>query len=116
MAGTPAVLNLSAPRFQITAEAGNDINFSFLATALNTTGFTFEFIIYDQPDGPGEIILETLTEGDGITNTPGTNSTIAISVAADITADLSGQSKWCELVRTDTGFVRTYAKGNLVLV
>ncbi len=70
MANIP--LDLSSKAYRITANAGNDITFAFEFIAINTTGFTFEFRIY----GPDGVLIKTLTIGDGIVNTPGTNSIV----------------------------------------
>lgn len=67
-------LDLSSKEYRINANAGNDLNFAFVFNAINTTGFTFDFYIYDQ----GGTLLDTLTEGDGLTNTPGVNSTVTV--------------------------------------
>lgn len=111
MANIP--LDLSAKTYRITANAGNDITFAFEFLAINTTGYTFEFRIYDAAG----VLIDTLTEGDGITNTPGVNSIVTITIGIALNPpSRQGTELNTQFWRTDANNVRTFATGPLVLV
>ncbi len=106
-------LDLSSKEYRITANAGNDLNFAFVFTAVNTTGYTFELRIYESD---GTTLITTLTSGSGLTNTPGTNSTVAVVIGVLInTVARKGTQLITEFWRTDANNVRTFATGPIVL-
>lgn len=109
-------LPLEAKIIEITCTPGDDLNFSFSAP-VDMTGWAMKFEVWlsnDDGDGPTGDALASLTGSPGLVLTPGATSTIAIKVAAEITADRRGVILWCRLQRTDTGSVRTFAKGQIL--
>lgn len=110
-------LDLSSKEYRISANAGNDLNFAFVFVATDTTGYTFEFRIYE---ADGTTLITTLTNGNGITNTPvsgGGNSNVAIAIGVAInTPARKGTQVVTQFWRVDTGDVRTFAAGPIVLI
>lgn len=115
-------LNLSAPRYRATGEAGDKMNIRFAFNNLNITGMTFAWYMYDDEDGPlGDPII-TKIEDDGIAITAGPTmpNIVAVSLDSADTLDLAPiadlpTKRWTELARIDLGFERTFAKGQLIL-
>lgn len=109
-------LDLASKKYRIGANAGNDLNFAFVFVAIDTTGYTFEFPIYE---ADGTTLITTLTDGNGITNTPvsgGGNSTVAVAVSVTINPrSRKGTQLVTEFWRTDPSNVRTFAEGPIVL-
>jgi hypothetical protein len=104
-------LDLSSKEYRITANAGNDLNFAFVFKAVDTTGFTFDFYIYDAEG----TLIATLTEGNGLTNTPGVDSIVAVVVGVAINPkSRQGTQLNTEFWRTDPSNVRTFAEGPIV--
>lgn len=118
MAGDTVKLPLDATVFELTCTPGDDLNFAFEGD-VDMTDWTLGFDIWvanDNGDGPTGDTIANLTEGSGITLTPGATSTIAIAVAGSVTENYLNQILWGRLKRTDTGANRTFAKGQILPV
>lgn len=109
-------LDLSAQPFKVIANAGDDAVFAFEFENVNTTGFTFELVVYNSATSPNGTVFATLTEGNGIVNTPGSSSLVTCTISSTDTGTVTPISnKLMVFRRIDTGSLRTYGRGQLEL-
>jgi hypothetical protein len=121
--GATIPLDLSGGSHLITADAGDNLAWNFVAKTYDTTGWQLEFRFYkanQSKDGPDGAVLSglTLSNGSGITNTPNTmggDSVIGLAVPSATTLNRDGTSLWTEFVKVNSGAVRTLSKGLMVL-
>lgn len=104
-------LNLLAAEFDIKGNAGDDFVIDWIAVGLNTADWTLEcklWLANSAENGPtGEAPIETLS----VDNTPGSSSTLSVTIPSDTTEEQDGVVLWMILRRTDTGAVRTLSQG-----
>lgn len=111
------LLDLRSEQLDLAWDAGDDATLLFQGEGVDTTGWVNTLEIFASTDngksGTGDALL-TLTDGDGITNTPDDeDSEITIVIPADFSADRAGEVLFYRFASVIDSKHQTHAHGRI---
>ena len=108
--------DLRSDRLDLGWDSWADVVLSFLGEGVDTTGWVNVFEIFatdDDGETASGAALLTLTDGDGVTNTPSEDSEIAIAIPAEFYEDRGGQILYCRFTAVIDGLRTSLLHGRI---